>query len=92
MNFPRRLLWSTASLLLVANSAHAAFHLMQIEQIIGGVNGDVTAQAIQLRMRTGGQSSVSLSRLTAVDATGGTEVLVKDLTTSVSNGATVRTY
>ena len=28
-----------------------SFHLMQIEQVIGGVNGDVTLQAIQLRMR-----------------------------------------
>ena len=32
--------------------AHATFHFMQIEQVIGGVNGDSTAQAIQLRMRS----------------------------------------
>ncbi len=34
--------------------AQATFHLMQIEQVIGGVNGDTTAQAIQLRMRFAG--------------------------------------
>jgi hypothetical protein len=28
---------------------------MQIEQVIGGVNGDATAQAIQLRYRQDGQ-------------------------------------
>jgi hypothetical protein len=38
-----------ATLLLPLNRASAAFHFMQIEQVIGGVNGDTTAQAIQLR-------------------------------------------
>ena len=36
---------------LLAQPAFATFHLMQIEQVIGGVNGDTSRQAIQLRMR-----------------------------------------
>ena len=41
------------------SQAHATFHLMQIEQVIGGVNGDTSAQAIQLRMRFAGQTQVA---------------------------------
>ncbi len=29
---------------LMCNTAHATFHLMQIEQVIGGVDGDTTKQ------------------------------------------------
>ena len=48
-------MWSLAAvvammLVLGAPPADADFHLMQIEQVIGGVNGDTAAQAIQLRM------------------------------------------
>ncbi|HXZ84916.1 MAG TPA: hypothetical protein VEI82_05455 [Myxococcota bacterium] len=39
--------------------AFAAFHLMQIDQVIGGVGGDTTAQAVQLRMRTTLQNQLS---------------------------------
>ena len=31
-------------------TAYATFHMMQIEQVIGSVDGDTTAQAIQLRI------------------------------------------
>ena len=72
--------------LVSVRQAQAAFHLMQIEQVIGGVNGDVTAQAIQLRMRSGGQSFMSLSRIQVWDATGSNPVLVVDMDESVSNG------
>ena len=41
---------------LLTTSAQAGFHLMQIEQIIGGVNGNNAAQAIQLRTRSGGRT------------------------------------
>ena len=48
---------------LGAPAARASFHLMQIEQALGGVCGDTSAQAIaqaiQLRMRSGGQNLVS---------------------------------
>jgi hypothetical protein len=64
--------------------AQAAFHFMQIEQVIGGVNGDTTAQAIQLRMRTSGQNVVSFTRIKAFNASGGGVVTLVDLTSDVS--------
>jgi hypothetical protein len=71
---------------LAAPSAQAAFHFMQIEQVIGGVEGDTTQQAIQLRMRFGGQNVVGQSRLRVFDATGANPVLVVDMTTNLTNG------
>lgn len=67
--------------------AHATFHLMQIEQIIGGVNGDTTAQAIQLRQRANGENLVSQGRLVVFDATGANPITL-DLTANVANGNT----
>jgi hypothetical protein len=63
----------------------ATFHLMQIEQVIGGVQGDTTLQAIQLRMRLAGQNEVSNARLRAWDAAGQNPVLIVDMTTDVTN-------
>lgn len=83
--------WKAAGFTLLALAtplAPASFHVMQIEQVIAGVNGDTTAQAIQLRMRTTGQTFVSFARLIAYDATGSNPVLIKDITTNVVNGAT----
>ncbi len=71
----------------VVAPAHASFHLMQIEQAIGGVNGDTSAQAIQLRLRGAGQSIVSQARLVAYDAAGANPIVLKDFTTNVSNNA-----
>src|SRR6266478_816038 len=58
------------ALIAVASPAYATFHMMQIEQVIGGVDGDTSAQAIQLRMRSAGENLVSQARLVAFDATG----------------------
>lgn len=71
---------------LLAAPAQASFHLMQIEQVIGGINGDVTAQAIQLRMRSAGQNLVGQSRINARDAAGLNPILIVDMTTNVANG------
>jgi hypothetical protein len=71
----------------VTSPAFATFHLMQIEQVIGGVNGDTTLQAIQLRMRTGGQNLVSASQLRVFDAAGANPVMIIDILTDVPNGA-----
>ena len=54
----------------LAQPAFASFHLMQIEQVIGGVNGDTTRQAIQLRMRQANQNLVGQATVVAWDATG----------------------
>jgi hypothetical protein len=72
---------------LIARPASATFHLMQIEQVIGGVNGDTGAQAIQLRMRLLGERLVSNARLRVWDATGSNPIIVMDPVTDVTNGA-----
>lgn len=71
---------------LATQAAEGSFHLMQIEQIIGGVNGDTTAQAIQLRMRFAGQNLVGSTKVEVVDAAGANPVLLENMTTSVPNG------
>lgn len=58
----------------VAAPAAASFHLMQIEQVAGAHCGNPSAQAIQLRMRSGGQQFVSGTRLIAYDAAGANPV------------------
>lgn len=60
--------------LAAAPPAVASFHLMQIEQVAGGVCGDRSAQAIQLRMRGAGQNLISGTRLVARNAAGGSPV------------------
>lgn len=75
-----------------ANAAHAAFHVMQIEQVIGGVingtNVDTTAQAIQLRLRSSGQNQIQFASLWVADAAGANRVLLLNIASPVSNGAT----
>jgi hypothetical protein len=70
-----------------ARPAYATFHLMQIEQVIGGVNGDTTAQAIQLRMRFGGQNLLGPSRIRVFDATGANPIVIFNFAANVPNGA-----
>ena len=71
---------------LAISSSQAGFHIMQIEQIIGGINGDVTAQAIQLRLRQGGQNFVSGTTLIARDAAGNNAITLITIPASVTNG------
>lgn len=63
----------------VAEPALAAFHFMQIEQVIGGINGDTTAQAIQLRMRSAGQNLLQFSRVRVWDAAGANPIMIVDM-------------
>lgn len=63
----------------------AAFHLMQIEQVIAGVEGDTTAQAIQLRMRFFGQNFVAGTRLIAYDNQGLNPVVLLTIPSNVAN-------
>jgi len=60
---------------------------MQIEQVIGSVNGDTTAQAIQLRMRATGQNFVSAGKLVVYDAAGLNPITVLNIASNVANGA-----
>src|SRR5436190_17829187 len=68
-------------------TAYATFHMMQIEQVMGGVNGDTTAQAIQLRMRASGQNFVAAGKLVVFDAAGLNPITVLDVASNVANGA-----
>jgi hypothetical protein len=65
--------------------AFATFHLMQIEQVIVGVNGDQTAQAVQLRMRAGLENNVAAARLRVLNAAGGVPVTLIDFASAVPN-------
>lgn len=81
----RRILFTALATGILTTGAPAAFHVMQIEEIIGGINGDATAQAIQLRMRGGGQNQVQFSRLRAWDENGSNPVLLLDIASAVPN-------
>ncbi len=80
-----RILAALASLAL-ALPAQASFHFMQIEQVIGGVNGDTTAQAVQLRLRAAGQTEVSGSELVVYDAAGNNPITILTFPNDVSTG------
>jgi len=82
-SFSRVVPFSILALTVAAAPAAASFHLMQVEQIIGGVGGDRTAQAVQLRMRTGFQNQVQQARLVVRDAAGLNPIVVCDMATSV---------
>jgi hypothetical protein len=77
-----------AGALALQATAHATEHLMQIEQIVGSVNGDTSAQAIQLRMRANAQNFVSGGKLVVSDAAGNNPITLLDLASNVPNGAT----
>lgn len=90
IHHPRRILFgfAFATLTLGAGStASASFHLMQIEQAIGGVCGDSSQQAIQLRMRFGGQNLVSGHSLALYDANGESRTLLLTFPSDAANGA-----
>jgi hypothetical protein len=81
-----RILAALAALVL-AIPAHATFHVMQIEQVIGGVAGDTTAQAVQLRMRFAGQNLITGAQLVVVDAAGNNPVTLITFPSNVASGA-----
>lgn len=74
------------SCVLGTQTVEGSFHFMQIEQIIGGVNGDTTAQAIQLRTRASAQNHVQSAKIEVLDAAGANPILLENIATSVPNG------
>src|SRR5437867_271274 len=85
---PAILVAALAIIIVYPAPATASFHVMQIEQVIGGVNGDPTAQAIQLRMRTGLQNQVQNGRLVAHDAAGNNPIVVATFPGALPNQGT----
>ncbi len=73
--------------LFAAQPASATFHLMQVEQVIAGVNGSTGIQAIQLRMRNLGENLVSNARLVVRDASGANPVVLIAFPANVTNGS-----
>jgi hypothetical protein len=87
MRSVRSILTAIAIAMLTARPAAATFHLMQVEQAIGGVNGNTDIQGIQLRMRGAFQDLLSNARLFASDAAGLNPVLLASPATNVTNFA-----
>jgi Abnormal spindle-like microcephaly-assoc'd, ASPM-SPD-2-Hydin len=74
---------SLATALALAPSTFASFHLMQVEQVIASMDGDISAQAIQLRMRASGENLVSQTRLRVWNAAGTQPVVVLNIDADV---------
>lgn len=73
---------------MAASPTFASFHEMQIEQVIGGVNGDTSIQAIQLRERVAFQNLLSQGpSLIVRDAAGNNPVTLITFNANVSNAA-----
>jgi hypothetical protein len=87
MNAIRTLLVAVGVSILAVQPAGATFHVMQIEQVIGGVKGNTSVQAVQLRMRALGQNLVSNARLVVRDATGANPVVLIAFPSNVTNSA-----
>ncbi len=87
MKATRIVLAALAFATLLPQPARASFHLMQIEQVIGGVDGNAAAQAIQLRMRATGENQVQFGRLVVADATGANPILLIDVSAPVAVSA-----
>jgi len=84
----QRIVFATLALAtLLVRPAGATFHLMQVERVIGGVDGSTAVQAIQLRMRASFQNLTSNARLVVRDATGANPVLLIAFPTNVTNSA-----
>ncbi len=69
---------------LAPRPAHASFHVMQIEQVIGGVSGHTDVQAIQLRMRASFQNQLQNGELIAHDAAGANPIVLISYPTTVT--------
>ncbi len=82
----KRVIMFGALALAVAGSANAGQHFMQIEQVVVNGGGDSTSQAVQLRMRAGGQNITSGTELIAFDAAGNNPVSLLTLGSNVASG------
>src|SRR5438876_12090425 len=84
-----RLVLALGAILLASSPGFTVpntFHLMQIEQVIGGAGGNTNLQAIQLRMRAPGQQFVSQSRLRGWTSAGANPFIIVDMITGVGIG------
>lgn len=75
-----------AGLLAAAVPASASYHHVEIEKIVGGVQGDATAQVIQLRIKEAGTNVEGL-QIVACDAAGNNPVTIFTIPANVANNA-----
>jgi len=73
------------AVLASASPSFASVHLMQIEQIVGGWNGDSSVQAIQLRMRSTFQNQTQTAKLVVRDANGANPITLSAPGGAVAN-------
>ncbi len=80
---------SALAVVLASSAACVAqtdtFHLMQIELALGGLGGDPTRQAVQLRMRAPFNNFMNEGRLIAWDKNGQNPVMLTDFPNKVPN-------
>ncbi len=82
---------ASVSLAETSSESVLSFHLMQIEAAIGGVNGDTTAQAVELRTRSGFQTFIRGTKIVAYDAAGLNPVTLITFPSNINNsGSGVR--
>ena len=75
------LLWTRST-----TPAHAAFHVMVVDEVMYGAGGDSDMQFVELKMQLGGQNFVSGTKLVFYNASG-TQTSVFTLPSNVGNGA-----
>jgi hypothetical protein len=73
--------------LLAVTPAQAQYAHVQIEMVIGSVDGDPAAQAVQLRIGQAGDNALAGMEVVACDATGANPVTICTIPSNVSNGA-----
>ena len=68
-----------------SSPAHAAFHVMVIDEVMYGAGSDANVQFIELKMQAGGQNFVNGTKLVFYDSTG-TKAAVFTFPSNVTNG------
>ena len=73
--------------LLAVTPAYAQYAHVQIEMVIGSVDGDPSLQAVQLRIGEAGDNALAGMTVVASDATGANPVTICTIPSNVGNGA-----
>lgn len=85
---PRIALAAALCLSAALPAARAGFHFIEVEQVVGGINGDNTALAIQLRLRSAGQTLFGSTpvQLRIWDSTGTNSSVIGTISSNFGSG------
>ena len=87
----RLVLLVSLALLPGLRTSWAAFHVSTIDEVMSGLNGDATAQYVEIKMLAAGQTSVAHARLTAFSCDGSMVNVLLEIPQDVCNsGAGLR--